>query len=197
MRDPYHEYASEITHALQRAGKLPAGSSELGSILAGIRSDIADVRQAIRIVEQSDPSRFGIDATELENRRKFLRESERALEEMEDTTRYHDGELPSSTLAWEKEQQQQLLATQDSALNQIGSSLHVLRSQAALIGQETNEQVGMLGELDAHVDSTQNHLNAAISRMDRLVARTDARLGGWCFWLVALLLVILLIVVII
>lgn len=197
MRDPYDEYAGEIARALQQAGKLPAGSAELGPLLAGVRSDIADVRQTIRVVEQSDPARFGIDAAELDSRRRFLRDSERALEEMEDSSRYSDGSLPSSSLAWEQEQQQQLLSTQDSTLAQIGSSLSTLRSQAALIGQETNEQTGMLGDLDAHVDSSQNRLNAAISRMDGFVARTDARLGGWCVWIVALLALVLIIVVLI
>ena len=86
MRDPYDEYAGEIARALQQAGKLPAGSAELGPLLAGVRSDIADVRQTIRVVEQSDPARFGIDAAELDSRRRFLRDSERALEEMEDSS---------------------------------------------------------------------------------------------------------------
>lgn len=76
-----------------------------------------------------------------------------------------------------------LLANQDQALDTIGTSLSTLRSQAHLIGQETDEQVLMLGELDADVDQTQTRLQRAMTRMDQFVARTDAKLGGWCVWI--------------
>lgn len=195
MRDPYHEYASEIKRALHRAEKLPADDPDLSNICANVRSDLKDIRQTIRIVEESDPTRFGIDAVELDERRRFVRESERLLDELEDSSRYRDGTLPSASLAWEKQQQQQLLNSQDSTLEQIGTSLSTLRSQAMLIGHETEEQTGMIGELDAHVDSAQTRLTAALGQMDRFVARTDSRLGGWCLWIVVLLFLILLIVV--
>ncbi|KAL4401274.1 hypothetical protein ACI68E_002605 [Malassezia pachydermatis] len=90
---------------------------------------------------------------------------------------------PSVSLAWEKEQQQQLLAHQDQALDTIGSSLYTLREQAQLIGQEADEHVLMLGELDTDVDRTQSQLQHAMVRMDKLIAQTDARLGGWCVWI--------------
>lgn len=108
---------------------------------------------------------------------------------------YHDA--PSASLAWEQEQQQQLLDNQDQALGTLGTSLHVLRSQAHMIGQETDEHALMLGELDADIDRTQSRLQRAMSRMDRFVARADARLGGWSVWILIALLIVLLLLVLI
>lgn len=102
----------------------------------------------------------------------------------------------SSSLAWEQEQQKILLANQDQALDTIGTSLYTLREQAHLIGQEANEHVLMLGDLDTDVDYAHTRLQGAIQRMDNLLARTDQRLGGWSVWiLIAVLLLLLLILV--
>lgn len=100
----------------------------------------------------------------------------------------------SSSLAWEQEQQKILLANQDQALDTIGSSLHTLREQAHLIGQEADEHVIMLGDLDTEVDHTHTRLHGAIQRMDNLVARTDRRLGGWSVWILIAVLLLLLLV---
>lgn len=188
-RDPYWDYEHDIKQALSHAEKLsreaPFDASvrtPLGNTLDELRQDLSDVKETVRIVEQSDANRFGIDARELDRRKEFISKSEQALQRLSRASVASD--TPASTsLAWEREQQQMLLANQDQALDTIGSSLSTLRSQAQLIGQETDEHVLMLGELDADVDRAQTRLQRAMTQMDRFVARADARVGGWCVWI--------------
>lgn len=86
-RDPYHDFVDEIRKSIDAASKLESAMRtgdrdarrELNGTLATLRQDIGDVRETVRIVE-SNPSRFGIDATELDRRRKFVRKSERELQ---------------------------------------------------------------------------------------------------------------------
>lgn len=188
-RDPYWDYEHDIKQALSHAEKLlkeaPYDASvrtPLRNTLDELRQDLSDVKETVRIVEQSDADRFGIDAPELERRKGFILQSEQALQRLTRASVTSDTPV-STSLAWEREQQQMLLANQDQALDTIGSSLSTLRSQAQLIGQETDEHVMMLGELDADVDRAQTRLQRAMTQMDRFVARTDARMGGWCVWI--------------
>lgn len=188
-RDPYWDYEHDIKQALSHAEKLskeaPYDASvrtPLRNTLDELRQDLNDVKETVRIVEQSDADRFGIDAAELERRKGFISQSEQALQRLSRASVTSDTPV-STSLAWEREQQQMLLANQDQALDTIGSSLSTLRSQAQLIGQETDEHVIMLGELDEDVDRAQTRLQRAMTQMDRFVARADARMGGWCVWI--------------
>lgn len=201
-RDPYHDFEQDITNTLHRAEAIAArvqfdkaARDELASVLLNVRQDMADVRQTIQIVEESDASRFGIDSTELERRKQFVRKSEAAIQRLAGAANATAPTTTSVSLAWEKEQQQALLAQQDNALETIGTSLHTLRAQAELMGQEADEHVIMLGDLESDVDRTQSRLRSAMSKMDRFVARTDSRLGGWFMWiLIAVLMVLVLMV---
>lgn len=89
-------------------------------------------------------------------------------------------------LAFEMEQQQQLLSKQDTTLDLIGNTLTSLKRQAGNLGQEIGEQVELIGALDGEVDTAQSKLGRAVGRMDELVRRSDDRMGGWCVWILVL-----------
>jgi len=89
------------------------------------------------------------------------------------------------------EQQQQLMHKQDNTLDLIGNAITSLRRQAGTLGQEIGEQVEMIGALDSEVDHSQSKLNRALGKMDELVRRSDDRMGGWCVWLLIILLMVL------
>lgn len=206
-RDPYDAFVQDIQSSFSAARSLSdvfqrdgSTRAELASTLTTLRQDIAEVRQTVRVVEQSGPARFGLAPSELERRKAFVATSERELARLErvfdrPAAYKDDASEPATSLAWEQEQQQLLLSNQDQALNQIGTSLHTLRSQAQLIGTEADEHAVMLQDLDANVDHAQNRLQAAVHRMDKFVARTDARLGGWCVWILIAVLFFLLLFV--
>ncbi|WFD44375.1 hypothetical protein MPSI1_003043 [Malassezia psittaci] len=197
MRDPYEQSAEEFKRLLNTARQLcdampgdKRAKFELESTLKRLRQDLTEIRQTVRVVEQSGPDRFHLAPGELHRRKTFVEGSEKELARLEralhqDSTYETSLEAPQPTtsLAWEQEQQQQLLATQDQALNQLGGSLSTLRSQAYLIGTEAEEQSGLLRELDSDVDQAQTALGAAVQRMDRFMTQADARLNGWCVWI--------------
>lgn len=191
MHDPYEAFVRDVQSSFHAARSLSEvfqrdGSTrgELEATLKTLRQDLGELQQTVQVVEQSGPARFGLAPAELERRKAFVRTSEHELERLEHLLGRNPADLstPATSLAWEQQQQQLLLADQDQALHQIGSSLTTLRSQAQLIGTEADEHAAMLHDLDSDVDRAQNHLQAAFQRMDRFVARADARLGGWCLW---------------
>lgn len=102
-----------------------------------------------------------------------------------------DEDDEDATLAFEMEQQQQLMHKQDNTLDLIGNAITSLRRQAGTLGQEIGEQVEMIGALDSEVDHSQSKLNRALGKMDELVRRSDDRMGGWCVWLLIMLLMAL------
>lgn len=102
-----------------------------------------------------------------------------------------DEDDEEATLAFEMEQQQQLMHKQDNTLDLIGNAITSLRRQAGTLGQEIGEQVEMIGALDSEVDHSQSKLNRALGKMDELVRRSDDRMGGWCVWLLIILLMVL------
>ncbi|KAK0535106.1 hypothetical protein OC835_002484, partial [Tilletia horrida] len=90
----------------------------------------------------------------------------------------------------------QLLAEQDSSLGLLGRTLSTLKDQASHLGQEINEQVELLGALDEEVDQSQSRLKRAMDRMEVLIKLGDDRLGGWCVWILIVVLFLLLLVVV-
>jgi t-SNARE syntaxin family protein len=94
-----------------------------------------------------------------------------------------DEDDEDANVAFEIEQQQQLMSTQDNTLDLIGNTLFGLKKQAGILGQEIGEQVELIGALDTEVDTSQSKLARAVGRMDDLVRRSDDRMGGWCVWL--------------
>ncbi|WFD00125.1 hypothetical protein MYAM1_002871 [Malassezia yamatoensis] len=197
MRDPYEGSAAEFRRLLSTARELcdaipsdKRAKYELESTLKKLRQDLTEIRETVRVVEQSGPDRFPLAPGELHRRKTFVEGSEKEVARLERALHQHsahetslDASRPTTSLAWEQEQQQQLLTTQDQALNQLGSSLSTIRSQAYLIGSEAEEQGGLLRELDSDVDQAQTALGAAVQRMDRFVTQADARLNGWCVWI--------------
>ena len=86
-RDPFHDYEQDIRQALLKAKNLankvdsdPDAKSSLKSTIDSLNQDLQDVKESIRIVEQSDAARFGIDPSELQRRHTFVRESEATIQ---------------------------------------------------------------------------------------------------------------------
>lgn len=96
--------------------------------------------------------------------------------------------IPNSTL-------QILMTRQDSTLDKIGTTLSSLQRQAGLMGQEIGEQIEIIDAFDTEVDQSQGRLGKAMRKMDEVVRISDERLGGWCVWILIVILFLLLLVV--
>lgn len=102
-RDPYHDFASDLTSSLSSARSLSQtyrqlvsqsqssssaswsahNASELDSTydrlsdaIEGLRQDVEDVKQSVLVVERSGPERFGVTPEELKKRKEFVAECE-------------------------------------------------------------------------------------------------------------------------
>ncbi|KAK0557510.1 hypothetical protein OC846_000498 [Tilletia horrida] len=199
------------------SGAIQEAHDRLADAIEGLRQDVQDVRESVAIVQRAGPERFGVGVEELEGRVKFVKDCEREIEELESiasagvsgngSRRSGSGrgggaialemdEQEDSAAAFERDQQQQLMAEQDSSLGLLGRTLSTLRDQASHLGQEINEQVELLGALDEEVDQSQSRLKRAMDRMEQLIKLGDDRLGGWCVWILIVVLFLLLLVVV-
>lgn len=88
-----------------------------------------------------------------------------------------------------------LMSRQDSTLDKIGTTLSSLRNQAGMMGQEIGDQIEIIDAFDTEVDQSQGRLSKAMRKMDEVVRISDERLGGWCVWILIVVLFLLLLVV--
>ena len=135
MRDPYEGSAEEFRRLLNTARQLcdaipsdKRAKYELESTLKRLRQDLSEIRQTVRVVEQSGSDRFHLAPGELHRRKTFVEGCEKEVARLEKALHQEsvyetslEASQPTTSLAWEQEQQQQLLATQDPAMNQLGS----------------------------------------------------------------------------
>ncbi|KDN37531.1 hypothetical protein K437DRAFT_229151 [Tilletiaria anomala UBC 951] len=236
--DPYHEFARDLRTDLESAkdlarsyqslrqnrshyteAEITSSCDKLQDALEGLKSDLEDIKQSVDVVSRV-PKRFGLDEAEIDQRRRFVQDCERQIDDLsrsmsqsaqapsfggkagrtysasrEDEMDGHADDEEDPNEAFEREHQEQLMLKQDSTLDRIGSTLTNLRSQASAMGQEVGEQLELVGALDTEVDSTQNRLQRAMDRMDDLLQRSDERLGGWCVWILIVVLFLLLLIV--
>lgn len=87
------------------------------------------------------------------------------------------------------------MSRQDTTLDKIGTTLSSLRNQAGLMGQEIGEQIEIIDAFDSEVETSQGRLSKAMTKMDEVIRISDERLGGWCVWILIVILFLLLLVV--
>lgn len=149
---------------------------ELQSRKAFVAECEAEVKALLKVVKGSPPGRrdrAGLDAVHIDV----------------------DDADEDATEAFEREQQQMLMSRQDSTLDKIGTTLSSLRNQAGIMGHEINEQIEIIDAFDTEVDQSQGRLGNAMRKMDEVVRISDERLGGWCVWILIVILFLLLLVV--
>lgn len=81
-------------------------------------------------------------------------------------------------------------------MDSISGTLTNLAHQAGLMGQEIEQHVEMLEDLEQHVDGTDTKLNTSMRRLRRFVRETEETKSGWCITFLIIVLIILLIAVI-
>ncbi|KAG1823548.1 t-SNARE [Suillus subaureus] len=234
--DPYHEVQREIQSLLQTASSLRSsflrirslardGSeelvlarNELKATLAALYTDLEDLEESVKIVEDTGPRYFGLDDAEVSERRKYVGRVRREIEGMRADVegRNSQSSLPSGSRSplqsvpgsqsgepddeqakWAHEEQQLLLQEQDRAIDSISGTLNTLAQQAGLMGHEISEHVEMLDDLEANVDQTDSKLSNAMRRMKKFVRDTEVETkSGWCITILIIVLVALLLAVI-
>ncbi|KAG2031429.1 t-SNARE [Suillus americanus] len=235
--DPYHEVQREIQSSLQTASSLRSsflrirslardGSeelalarNELNATLATLYTDLEDLEESVKMVEDTGPRYFGLDDAEVSERRKYVGHVRREIEGMradvegrnlpsrgispstplplpsgsrsplQSVPGSQSGEPESEQAKWAHEEQQLLLQEQDRAMDSISGTLNTLAQQAGLMGHEINEHVEMLDDLEANVDRTDSKLSNAMRRMKKFVRDTEVETKSG--WCITILIIVL------
>ncbi|KAG9019791.1 hypothetical protein FRB90_007934 [Tulasnella sp. 427] len=195
--DPYHAVKAEIQTSLQTASTLRASylriastassdseelrwaGSELKATLAALDADLEDLDESVRVLEETGGRIFGIEDSEVMSRRKYVTFVRGEIENQTKNIPYSDadhGATPEDDdqAEWARQEQQMMMEHQDSMLSTIGGTLSTLVEQAGLMGREIGEHNDMLSNLEAGVDRTQNKLNGAMKKLQKLIRDTEA-----------------------
>ncbi|ODN75384.1 hypothetical protein L202_06543 [Cryptococcus amylolentus CBS 6039] len=185
-KDPYIDVKREVEISLASIQSLardhpdlynPSTSSsavleaqeELRNTLSILEPDAEDLEESVRVVEDMG-ERWGLSADEVSRRRQFVQKVKLEVD--------------------------MLVKKQDDTLGLIQGTLHTLASQAGLMGSEVEEQMGMIDELNNHVEHTDSRLQKVRRTMEDFIRRNEETKSGWCIVILTIILGILLILVI-
>ncbi|KAK7440989.1 hypothetical protein VKT23_016769 [Stygiomarasmius scandens] len=242
--DPYHTVQAEIQTSLQTAGQLRASyvrirnmavredseeliwaRNELKATLAALEADLEDLEESVKIVESTGPRMFGLEESEVQERRKYVEHVRKEIENMRaevssSQSRTHESLSRTSSFtsnpfvapgtptartdteeedhqsAWAREEQQMMIREQDRTIDSIAGTLSTLAQQAGLMGQEIGEHNELLNDLESNVDRTDSRLSDAMKKMKKFVRESEEKGSGWCIVFLIIVLMVLLLVVI-
>ncbi|KAL7750207.1 hypothetical protein RI367_004380 [Sorochytrium milnesiophthora] len=97
----------------------------------------------------------------------------------------------------ESSRQQLVMRQQDEQLEGVLGTVTTLKNVALTMGQELDDQVGLLREVDDHVDNTQSKLKSAMARMNVILKSGNDTKSTCCIGILVVVLVVLLVFVII
>ncbi|KAF7316324.1 SNARE domain protein [Mycena indigotica] len=235
--DPYHAVQREISGSLQSAAQLRASyvrirnmavredneelvwaRNELKATLAALDADLEDLEESVKIVESTDARMFGLDDTEVQDRRRYVGHVRREIDNMRaELTNSARPPLSPQPLtprtprspyseraadddhqeAWARQEQQMMMQDQERTMDSISGTLSTLAQQAGLMGQEILEHNEMLDDLEQGVDRTDTKLNDAMSRMRRFIRQSEEKGSGYCIIILIIILAVLLLLIII
>ncbi|XP_068606963.1 syntaxin-10-like [Brachionichthys hirsutus] len=238
IEDPFFVVKGEVQKALSRArglsdrweellqdgtqvsrDELDWSTNELRNCLRAIDWDLEDLSETINIVE-SNPGKFKLADSELQERRDFVERTRKSVQEMKDqlssppalaqaekmdrqallTTTGQERSTgleahvvsASSRYIEEQEQQQLIMHEQDEQLELVSGSIRVLKDMSGRIGDELDEQAMMLGDFGDEMDQTSSHMDSVLKKLEKVSHMTSSH-RQWCAIavLVAIMIVVL------
>ncbi|KAH6917995.1 t-SNARE [Coprinopsis sp. MPI-PUGE-AT-0042] len=241
LEDPYHAVQHEIQTSLATAGQLQSSyrrirnmakddseelswaRSELRGTLAALEADLEALEESVNIVESTGASRFGLNAAEVQKRRKYVTQVRTEIENMRNDL---SSSGPSQSLvhhplasnvstptghgwngapspaqddgqaAWSREEQQMMMREQDQTIDSIQGTLSNIAQQANLMGQEIVEHNEMLDDLERGVDRTQDKVSDGMRRLRKFLRDSEEKGSGYCVIFLVIVLMALLLAVI-
>ncbi|KAE9407916.1 hypothetical protein BT96DRAFT_954253 [Gymnopus androsaceus JB14] len=236
--DPYHAVQAEIQTSLQTAGQLRASyvrirnmaredSEELGwarnelkATLAALEADLEDLEDSVRIVETTGPRMFGLEESEVQERRRYVAYVRKEVENMRAEVNKNSETPASSRNLPTYSSPGQLHSGQNTPRldpERDGEEDHqgawareeqqfMIREQdrtmESIAGTLSNlaQQAGLMGqEIGEHndgVDRTDSKLSDAMRKMRKFIRQSEERGSGWCVVILIIVLMVLLLVAI-
>jgi len=179
-------------------------STELKNSLRSIEWDLEDLEDTVQIVEKN-PTKFRIDRGELAVRKGFIEKTRQEVNTMKEiiakpvsktdrltavgqpTSPTQQGnsnkysrlssvaDSPHKEFIMNMEQQQETLRRQDSTLDLMADSVGNIRNMSEHIGNELDEQAGMLDEFGAEIEHADSRLDATMKKMAKVLHLSDDR----------------------
>ncbi|PIL23550.1 hypothetical protein GSI_14863 [Ganoderma sinense ZZ0214-1] len=230
--DPYHAVQQEIQASLQTAGTLRASflrirstaredseeliwaRNELKATLAALEADLEDLEESVNVVESTGARLFGLEETEVIERRRYVSHVRQEIENMRAEVEGGRRSRPASVLGptsrpaepgpeyedsqaeWARQEQQLMIRQQDETIDTIAGTLNTIHEQAGLMGREIIEHNEMLEDLERGVDNSDAKLSTAMSKMRKFIRQTEETKSGWCIVFLIIVLMALLLAVI-
>ncbi|KAI8892610.1 syntaxin 6, N-terminal-domain-containing protein [Globomyces pollinis-pini] len=153
--------------------------------LQNIVADLDELDDTIKIV-QGNPARFKIDKREIDDRKSFVGNTRKLIEDMRfrlNTKESRSETSPSTAkpnisraIEDEQMQQQMIMQNQDRQMDEVVVTVRNLKEIGRVMGNELDDQTRLLGEVEEHVDATQNKLQDGMKRMkDFIQANSDIK----------------------
>lgn len=174
-----------------------------------------DLQQALSISE-APPAKFNLSDLDISNRKSILLDLDNKIIQLQNswnTKQYRDvttmsnrisqdgigddGDNPFNESGMTSYQQQELIQEQDNQLDDIHQTMMNLNQQAAIMGNELEEQGFMLDELDYELDNVDNKLQRGMKRINIFLERNKETASNWCIGILVVVLCVLLVVLII
>ncbi|KAJ3312667.1 Syntaxin-6 [Boothiomyces sp. JEL0838] len=158
-------------------------NNDIRDRLQNINADLDELDDTIKIV-QGNPSRFKLDRREIDERKQFVSNSRRTVEELKSrlvekqSQPQPQAEKKSRAGMIENEQmmQQQIMQSQDKQMDEVAVTIRNMKEIGRVMGDELEDQTRLLGEVEDHVDATQNRLQDGMKRMkDFIKANSDIK----------------------
>ncbi|ORZ34149.1 hypothetical protein BCR44DRAFT_153097 [Catenaria anguillulae PL171] len=94
-------------------------------------------------------------------------------------------------------QQQVLMRNQDQQLDQVMNTVSTLKQVAITMGDEIEDQIGLMNDMDHDVDNTQDKLRGAMRRMDHLMKASNDTKATWLIIVLTITLILLIVFVLV
>lgn len=173
---------------------------EIAVELRNLDGDLGDITATIDMIE-SNRAKFQHDDAEIQKRKDFVKSSRAAVKEVQEsiTSRQTLQKIESDKrqaaaskrqsqesesraarendafLDRQRQEQTQIMAQQDEALQAISDSAQRLGNVARTINVELQEQQVMLTQLDEDIDRETEKLNFVMKRIGRLLKTSDSK----------------------
>ncbi|TDZ19635.1 t-SNARE affecting a late Golgi compartment protein 1 [Colletotrichum sidae] len=202
--------------------ELASARSDLESALASLAEDLADLVESVKAVE-SDPTSFGLSASEVARRKRLVQDVGREVESMHEelAKRLGASAAPGSDLPdpssfaiadgengggsptndnyaeFEQQQQQEMMREQDTHLDGVFRTVGNLRRQADDMGRELEEQREMLEVVDSVADRVGGRLQTGVQKLQYVMRRNEDRFSSCCIAVLIFVLILLLVLLLI
>ncbi|KAI9168514.1 hypothetical protein H9P43_007887 [Blastocladiella emersonii ATCC 22665] len=190
MQDPFDEVKSSVTEGLAQvrhqlaawpaSGYSPEAARRARSALGTIAADIQDLAETVAVVER-DPARFRLTLAEVQARRMFVSTVKNNQQFIEDETG----------------KQALMMRQQDQQLDAVMNTATTLKEIAITMGDEIEDQIGLMADMENEVDTTQDKLRGTLRKLDVILKASEDTKATWLIVILTIVLVLLIVFVLV